>query len=494
MFEANAGYILRTQDSVQDTVYVLHLEGSDVYYSTEAVLGLSSAQALIMERPEPAETRVHPLNATASVGSVSLQLLDQSGAVTAVRQAAQVLGQSAVLYIGYRGLRWGEYVSIFPGIVTTFERTSSGLVWNVEVKDRFDKLDQEVFSSDKLAAEPWMDGDRSWDGGSLIIEDTNDDEVYDRVIVGGTDGEDPVTLLLKMLLSDGSQDGSQEGYNVWPAWAGLGLTTDDVDVAWCEAERDKILVVPFRFYYSRGVTVKRFLEEEICKALGGYPLISGTGRIRVHYPSRPVSTAGLPTLTRDHIRGKPTLRDSTDYHITHIVYELGDVGEGPTVRLQRASPQYLDGRYAARPPHEITSAGQQVDLGGVSIADAVMDALFARWGDPPPRVKMATHFSQHRIEAGEAVLMEHEHYPDWDGRGAGSTRQLEVLMAKPAVSKVDLECLDLTPALDVGTPAIIAPDTAPDWTSATAEDKAYAYLSDDSSETMSDGSRSYIWG
>ena len=142
----------------------------------------------------------------------------------------------------------------------------------------------------------------------------------------------------------------------------------------------------------------------------------------------------------------------------------------------------------------IKSRGLRSTLGGISIANATMDALFVRYGTPPARVALQTLFSAHLLEAGDVVEMTSDYYPDIDGRGVGATRLLEVLSVKAGPFRVEAEAIDLTAPLTVGRRAVIGPAAMGDYTAATTDEKeTYAWLADDATEELSTGDAAYIW-
>lgn len=485
MITVSAAYALRAAATSQPTIYVVSIPSHGAYISSGPVPGLSTT-GLIQDRPALAASQVNPLSATGSTGSVGLSLVDISGAVTAMRRVAPVRRKPATVYMGYAGLPWGsDWIVVENGPITKFSRDAGGLIYSLEVSSNLDLSDIEVLDPQAIAAEPWMSGDKSFDGGSLVLRDTDGDSIYDQAILTGN----PVDLLLKMLLSGGGNGG---GFDVWPAYAGAGLTIDQVDIAWCTAERDSLSAPDIKLYTDGPESVADFMETEVCKALGGYPLASGTGKIRIHFPN----PAASPVLawTDSHLITRPQWDDSSPLYLSHLIYELDDSGDGPQTTIQRASTQFLDQTQTEVREHQITSRGLQTSLGGSSFALSVADSLFTRYGDGPPRVKFAVKMSQHQVEGGDLVTLTTRYYPDWDGRGSGSTRYLEILSAKPGPQRVEIDAIDLTGPLTAGTRAIIAPDTAPNWTSATAADKVYAYIGDQASGQFSDGTTNpYVW-
>lgn len=495
MIEPTEAYKARVDLISQPTVYVLNLPDLGINYSTEEVVGLSTS-SLLAERPQGAQSQTNPLTGASDIGSLALKLLDARKAVTLLRQQNRLVGQEAEVLQGYRGLPFVDYLSILTGKVKTFKVSQQGLSYDAELSDRFDQADLPVFKKEAIAAEPWTGGIKSFDGGALMLADNDGDNVYDCVKLMGN----PVDLALKMLLSGGGNGvGPVSGtdYDKWPVWAGAGLTIDEVDITWCEAERAKILTVSMSFVCAGQESAKAFIEEEICRALGGYTLLSGMGKIRVHFPSAPISTADLPLIDDSVLIAKPLPLDSSEYHITHITYALADMGDGPTITLKRASPEYLSGQFAGEErTHDITSRGLQPTLGGVGIAHTVMDALFARYGAPPPRVRLTVFFKKHRIEAGDVVRFSSQFWTDWDGRGITAERLLEVLSVKTSVDRVELDCVDLTIPLTAGQRAVIAPNFSPavTWATASEAQKQYAFIANQATGQFSDSTPAMVWG
>lgn len=485
-------YALRNESGIQDTVYVLHIGGDiDTYYSTEAVKGLSTAQ-LIESRPSLIASSLQPLAGTSSIGAVSVVLTDISQAITTLRRAYRIRGQEATLSLGYKGLPWDDYIQVISGRITRFERQPDGLSYSLEVSDKLERLDLDIFQAADIAAEPYTAATKSFDSGSLVLSDEDADLVYDTVTLTGH----PVDLALKVLFSGGDAAGAATSYNVWPVWAGCALAEADVDIAWFLLEKAKIATVPMEIILSDGENAKSFIETELCNALGGYLRISGTGAIRIRYMSTPSPADATADVMSDAVlTAKPIWGDASDVLVTHIDYEMDHDGSSFDLQLpRRASPQYLADPTIEERVLKISSRGLKSALGGISIADAVMDLFFQRYGNPPPKVRLQAFFRRHTVEPGDVIPITSDYYPDVDGKGVGGTRYLEVLSVKPSAFKVDIEAIDLTAPIEGGTPAVISPTGTPVFGSASeAELAAYAWLADDATGELSDGTPAWIW-
>jgi hypothetical protein len=479
---------MHNESGIQDTVYVLRFPEFGIDLSTHPVLGLST-QVLLMDRLPRPSTSMNPLAATASVSSITASILDIDRAFTALRrQYGTFENTAAEVYEGYRDIDWSEYVPILSGRATGLKLSADMLLWGIEINDPWDQTDMEVFKAEDLAAEPYS-GDKSFDGGSLIIKDSDGDSVYDTVVLTGN----PVTLMHNMLISTGANVG---GYDVWPVWAGMGMDPDLIDIDWNEAEQAKVMTVDMRFTYREAVNVRKFIQDEVCRALGGYPIPDGTGRIRIRYPSRPVSSSSLQSIADSDIlsSAKPQWSDPNDLLVTEVIFQLGHDGDAFTAEIQRSSPQFLAGKYKQPRTHKIISRGLQLDLGGMSIADAVIDQIFARYGDPPARVKFSTTYQKRLSQPGDALRLSTVFYPDVDGLGEGAERLLEALSVKGNINKTDFDCVDLTGPLSLGArAAVIAPNGQPNYTSASAAQRAYAYLADEATSQLSNGDTAYYW-
>lgn len=501
MIQPSTIYAARAASSRQDTIFVLRLLGAGADLSTEPVLGLPGALPYMMGRPSLAPSSVSPLEGTSAIGTIDVRLLDKDGAVTALERGLPVLGQEHEIWLGYRGIPWAAYIRVLKGRVSAFQMGADGLSYTVTAADRWDEADIARLDPADLAAEPYTEATKSWDGGTLKLSDADGDSAYDTVTIEDTD---PVTIGLKMLLSDGSLSG---GYNVWPAWAGAGLTTDDVDVPWCEAERAKVILVPMRFVLTGNAeNVKNFVEIELCKAVGGYSLLSGEGKLRMHYPSAPIRTADLAIVGDDHLIHKPSWGRPYDLYLSQVRFQLDhDGSDFQTTLPPLCSPQYLDGTYSTEVEHQIASRGLQSDLGGISVAYTVADQLFRRYGTPPPRLKLTVFFAKHTIEAGDVFRCNSIYLPNVDGlegtqsvadqlQRKGPTRYLEVLQAAPMGDHVELDCIDLTGPNTSPRIAVIAPDGQPDYGDASEAERAYAYIADVSTGEFADGDAAYVLG
>lgn len=479
----------------QPSVYVLYVPDLSAYYSTGPVRGLTTSE-LVVSRPDQPDQQVSLLDGSASLGSMSLTLLNLDGAIDTVLSGSVLKDKTATLYKGFDRMLWSTstWLQVFTGTISDVERTGDGCGYALSINSNQNVLDVDIFKPEDLAAEVWTGGDKSYDGGSLVLSDSDADENYDTVTLTGN----PFTLALKMTIS-GSGDGSSE--DVWPYWAGAAVAASLLKYTAIKAVRDRDWgLVTMRFTFTDSVNVRDFWQTEVLRALGGYPTLGGDGKLGVRLPEVPRSTDDLAEFDDDVILedAPPRWREDDSLLITHVIVKLDHDGDDFQTTLPPfVSPACLDGDVAPREPHTIESRGLQTDLGGVYVALVVASTLLRRFGTPTRRATFGAFAKMSTTEAGDHVAVASQLWPNNDRPaqlGEGATRLCEVVRSRVRPDRVELDVIELTNFLSGGEKcAVIAPAAAPVYASATDDDKRYAYLANASDGLLPDDEPPYVW-
>ena len=500
MIDTNVEYEIHNESGCFDKIYLLQLgEPVNLNLSTDQVIGLSTYQ-IITKEPILQPATLMLFDGTSSVGNMKFSLTDANQVLSTARQVNEFLGVPAVVKLGFRGMHVDDYLTVMNAAqVSDFDFAGDGDLFDLEVSDAMSKINSPIFASKDIASEPFTTTEKEFDGGSLTLIDSDSDGVYDRVRLQGN----AIDLALKLLISGG--DSPSTDYNVWPVWAGAGMYYDpatpelnEVDADYMLTMRDQVMAIPIDMTFSGDESVKSIIDNDFALALGGYFILSGQGRPRIVYPVSPNPSATLERLDDSNILDakRPSIKDSREYHVTHIKFFLDYDGSSFLLELpMRASPQFLSGKYKNQKRIiEIKSRGLQSINGGVGTAYAVMDKIFQLYGDPAFLLSIDCFFKKHLVEPGDIVEIKTIHYKDLDGIGPDAIRYGTVLNSKPGQNKMSFELIDLTKPLKAGRRGVISPAGTVDYTSATTEEKnTFAWLADEATEQMSNGDEPYSW-
>ncbi len=489
--------ISRALDASIAPVYVLKfgdLAGDSIpyYYSTAPVVGLSTVQNMAAWPKLPAR-KVTPLEGKSTIGKGGVVLLDLGASVSDLLSQHSMVDRPATLYFLLAGLHWRSRLTVYSGSVSDVSRAGlAGFMFTLV--DPLSRLAVDVFLPEALASEPGS-GDKVWTcsatgGATLTLSDFDGDGVYDRITVQGH----PMNIAL-CLMRSGAGDGGT--FDAWPAWAGAGLSTQEVnESAWETARDNQWSLAEMKFTLEGKERVKRFIESEICKVLGGYMTISGSGKIGCRFFEAPRKVAVLQSFTDDSLLKPPAWSGNYGGGVTHISISLDHDGDDYQTELPlMVSAECLAGRARVLNRVDIRSRGLQTSLGGVSIARTVADSIFRRYQVAPPKVGFEVMLHKLAVEAGDVVRLRSITYPNIEGSqplGVDKDRLLEVYSVGVVKDRIKCAAIDVSgPLQSTEQVAIIAPNGQAVWTSATPAEKDYAYLADPDTKKMSDGQSGY---
>lgn len=441
---------------------------------------------------------IQPLQGTSSFGKAAFSVLSVDGYLDQLLSTYNFKDREAVLSFLLNGVPWTDRLDIHSGRISEISRGADGMVYRIEIGDQLEKTGRILFQEADIQAETGSGGDKVWPiSGSitgspqLTLRDNDADGIYDTVILEGH----PLSVALCLLLSGSGEGGT---YDVFPSWAGAGLTTDEVDVsAWEAARDDQFPLVDMKFTLKRPERLKNFLEQEIFRVLGGYPSVSGDGKVSCRFFEAPSDVASLASFTDADLLGFPRWSANLGEAITHIDFEMDHDGDSFQTALNGifVSEEFMAGRILTENRLKISSRGLQTSLGGISIVRAIADSIFRRYQKPPPKVQFEAMLWKLGTEAGDVVSLEADSYPNAENPeafGRGVPRYVEIVSSGIVKDRVRFQGLDLSAALVDGERiAIIAPSGTPAFTSATSAQKRYAFLAGSDDKQLSTGAGGY---
>ena len=258
------------------------------------------------------------------------------------------------------------------------------------------------------------------------------------------------------------------------------------------------------FSFTESVEAKQFLEYEICKPLGGWMQTNARGQVLPMFFSPQAPPSGLFTFDDSNCIALPSMqRFPITNQVTYRMDYDGSSFQSEMNFVDAASVQKFD----LQGGQTIESKGLRRAHGGSALAALTAWRIFQRFGGVDPATGIAragapvyavqSFFMTLAVEVGDFVYLTHPLLPNFVTGTRGVVRRLcQVTDRQPGYSDGNMTYK----LLDVGwqsgrTLSEIAPDGTPDWTSASAAQKAaYAFLALGSTGTFSDGSAAKkIW-
>lgn len=481
---------------------------------------------ILARRPVFAKRSVTPLEGKSSIGTVEVEILNYNHYVEDLLASAQLMQRSCTLHFLWAGDPWAAALAQprFVGQITEIIRNGSGTSYTLTLSDAVSLLDKTIFDPPSIAAEPFTTAEKTFPDPLMLpdgvpslfpptcvltqVQETADGlPRYDTVTVSGH----PVNIALGILNSgsgDGLPPGETNNYDLFPAYCGLAIPRDQIDLTSWERVRDETWsLVQMSFTLNAQENAKQFIEEEICRVLGGYLVITGEGKIGIHCYETPIELEALQVHSDDNIVGIPVWSGNYGSYISHFATEIDH--DGFTYITQnpvRVSAEWLSGIYQVPNTHQVASRGLQTALGAQDTLNVIAGQLFYRYGSPLASVTWSAFFDTNVAEPGDIIKLTSITYPFYRRdtlQGKPPTRLIELLSVQLADDLVHFEGVDLTPLLlgPEGFPrlAIIQENglgvdgDGTDYLTASSEQRRKAFLADGGTSQMSNGDAPYVW-
>lgn len=335
-------------------------------------------------------------------------------------------------------------------------------------------------------------------GMSNALVHVDDVSLTKRVIVSGN----PVDLAL-VILSDPTGDGAYTfgpDSLVWlagePDGAGLGVsnnpaTAEDILGETFEDQRDRYTAdATIDVTFDEPVQALSYLEQQFLK-LWGFFYIGPLAMIcfQAYHAPEPLTTPvslGASEITK--VKGWRRRFDL----LTNSVRIFGDYTPGADDEFTQLALKQDTAGIAADglKELEIKSKWLQTSAGGVLVAVDTVNRIFNKFNRAQEEVKLELQISQLDLNGIDTVLLTDANLPDLVSRSRGITdAPFEPLSVGPDIIGGKVPVTLLRSFYD--HPGFIAPNASPNWLSADAEDKQYAFISDNADQEMSDGEPGY---
>jgi hypothetical protein len=234
---------------------------------------------------------------------------------------------------------------------------------------------------------------------------------------------------------------------------------------------------------------KAWLEKEIYKGLGGYPVVNAAGRLSPRFWIAPP------------LAGTTSVFSFTDQNLVEMpAAERAPIVNQVTVRMDydgsnfQTIVSYVSGSsfstYGLQGGQIIESRGLRAARQGISHAGLLATKLFRRYDSVVPVWRVVAFHAALPVEVGDLVELTHSKVLDpVTGQRGVSNILCEVLEKQPDYgrARVSFRLLDVRYLAGI-TPFDIASAGVPDWPSASQQQKdTYVFIASDSSGLMSDG-------
>lgn len=438
MLEGNANFDAKHDLAYKTPLYLVHFDSETTDYCNHKPASPANSLKKYLININGLAQKVHPEEGRASVGGITVHLLDADNEITALLAtdaSAYFHRRKTVIKAGYLGLAEADLITITTGWVTGLKLDRSGLVYIFDVTDPQRWLQRKVFRSATEAAPTILQGN-------------------------------PVNIALAVLTSTGA--GTNGDYDWLPAADGLGLDTPVLNVAAIEKVRDDWVpgdCAYMKFTITKPMKAKDFIEKEICQVLNLYPMVDGAGRYFFQPYKPPLPSAGtIQTIDESTLDRMPGWDANLDDLVTDVEFSY-DYDHGNDKYSNEQVYSNVGARGPGKKPLVIKSKGLRTSFSPGSIAGRALEIIerrkakiFARFNAPPLKIKFTARFYEWLAEAGDIVGLTHSLLPDIEAGSRGITdRRMEVIERSINWKSGDVRFTLLDTGFARGDYAVISP-------------------------------------
>ncbi len=451
-----------------------------------------TAMAPLLKLPSGAAQTVNDREGSSSIGQFDVEVLENSaGSLAAAMNTLELHGKKVRLRMGYPGIPAPQFPVLETFEVDRVDVGEDSTSWKLRLVDPKRSVRARIFA------------DASKDNPTLLAGNPIDIllAIYQNEL--GI-GQNPNLSPSDWIVYDGAGAGYLQQLNPhrWRFVSNPTLINPNryLDLDTLLSYRNGL----FRDYHlefsiNEPQDAKQWMENEIYKALGGYSIVNAAGKITpCFWLEPPVCGSGVAPVfafTDRNLIKLPAVERAPI--INQLVFRLDYDGQAFQTVLFFVSGESFS-RYGLQGQQVVESKGLTSGRQGRLHAQLYAGKLFRRYDSVVPVWNIEAFHQALLVEAGDLVTLTHPKVIDPVTNARGVTDVLcEVLEKQPAYDegKVSFKLLDVR-YLAGKKAYTIATGSSPDWTLATAEQKArFMYCASDSTSRMSDGtSGNVIYG
>lgn len=541
----SAAWNTATADRAKHVIHIIRFDGyAAAQFSSGPVTSPSRTTKQYLSQLSGISQRVDPVTGATSVGAISFVLTDRNAEVTDLLATlkssptlATLLNRKVTILAGYAGLAEADYATIPGGSVLDVEQTRDLAGYEFSLGDPKRPSITDIFTnadpgSDRVdttltataAGAIWLglasvagitQGDKLMLGpnGSGQEEVVTVRAVYvDSVVLKAVTvyaysagnqvrwattivRGNPINILYSVLTGSFLTTGSFPLTYVQGLPTGLGISTADIDTAGLASERDHWLSgMTMSFEISTRQRGLDFINKELGR-LFGYPVVTADGKFgfKVYGPRVP-SVTPLTITASDVADGAWSYTRRLDVAYNRLVVKTEYSVDFDRFDEERVYEDTTNQATVGVREIVIEYRGLTETEANIAYLGDFARRFLQRFMPGAAQLTMHLHMSKRGATLGEQAQVTHSLIPNLRTGARGITAgagqpEFEVVevhqLLEDGLVKVVLQDNGFT------RPWFIAPAGQPDYGSASAAQKAYAYISPAAGANFSDGTEPY---
>lgn len=343
MITTNANWDTANARLAKQPVYVFAIGGESTVYSTHnlTAAGITGAPASQpwLRTPRGTTQTVDVLNGSSSIGELECEVIDQAGTLRQLVGTTTLEGQAATLKVGYPGLAWTEFVTLHTYQIYKITPSRGYTSWLFRARDRQMSLKKTVYLNP-------VNGNPLEESNPWVLQGTPA-EIIEAVYLFGLGRPLEEIDLQSMADLDSGTEGMHKS------------------------------VRPFQFLLDSPVEAKQFIETEICKVAGLYPVVDNLGRLSVR-SSRPPAAGPVAVFTFDDDNMVVLPEVDRMPVVNEIIFKI-DGGRNQLIFVNATSLS----TFGRAKQHVIESEGLRTVFGAQWFCQDVANRLFRRFAGTP---------------------------------------------------------------------------------------------------------------
>jgi len=418
VISTTSGFNAKNAALARTPIYVFAIGGQATVYSTHnlakmGVTGTLPAYETWLRVPTGATQSIDVQGGTSSIGEMECEVVDYGGAVRSLVGSVTLEGSSATLLVGYPGTAYTDFATL--NVYTLYKVIPSQSYSSYLFRSKDIQIDvRQTIWNNPLNGYP-LAADNPW-------------------IIQGTPCEIVQAICLLGLAMDASKVDS------------AGLVQLD-----SAAENLYGCARPYLFQEYQPFQAKDFLENQIYKSAGMYPVVNNLGQYSVRACRAPAAGASAVfAFTQNNIIGLPTFDRANILNDLLWTYDADDQQQN-----YASTALYLDatsiGEFGISNERQVRSNGLRTELGAQWFIQDISGRMFARFAGTTglrggaPLLTVNAFLLTLPVWVGDYVTVTHPLMPNLFTGGLGITNRLfEIISRSPdyANGKMQYQLLD----------------------------------------------------